>query len=65
MKTITYNSRVKHAGITDQSIPAFRNMRGTVIAFDGVYCKVSWDCGEYGQDEDVFARKIDTVELAE
>jgi hypothetical protein len=65
MKTIGIGSIVKHAGITDRSIPAFKNMRGTVIELGDGCCLVSWDCGLFGQDRDVNFRKLDTVELAE
>jgi len=63
---IVLGSKVKMAGITDQSIPAYRDMRGEVIAIGEDWCEVSWLHENYnGKDEDVFSRSLDTVELAE
>ena len=28
----------------DDNVPAYRDMRGTVVGHDGVYVVVSWDC---------------------
>jgi len=36
---------VKHVDADDtDNVPAYRDMRGTVVGFEGVYVVVSWEC---------------------
>lgn len=45
MANIKEGDRVKRADADDpRSIPAYRDMRGTVVGFAGDYVLVDWDC---------------------
>ena len=45
MEKLKVGDRVKHSDADDpSSIPAYRDMRGTVTGFDWSYILVNWDC---------------------
>jgi hypothetical protein len=51
--------RVMKSDVDERSIPAYRALRGTVIAVskDGRLCRVEWG----RNDADVFPRRVETV----
>lgn len=44
MARLRTGARVRHADASERSIPAYRDMRGTVVGFDWTYVLVQWDC---------------------
>lgn len=54
--------RVMRADVEETSIPAYRDMRGTVVGFDWTYILVQWDLDDEGVTSRQFPEWLKLVE---